>query len=477
MTLSAYLRVLRERWRLILLFVLAATGLAVVITAMTPKQYEATVQLFVVSTQNTDPAAQYQGSYFTVNQVQTFASIVASPDVLRRVRADTNLPLTDAELKSKISATAPTGKSIIDLQVRDSSASRAADIANSASRAFITVVEGYYNGSGGGQNGSAKPLSVFITDPATAPSTAVVPRPALNIAIGLLFGLLAGVATAIGRDILDNRVKSPDTLVKAAKAPLMGTVVDDPSATKYPLAIRAPRSIRAENFRQLRANLQFANVDQHPRVIAITSSIPGEGKTAVAMNLASALSEAGFTVCLVDADLRRATVAKALGLVQEVGLTSVLIHQIGLSEALQSAGRNLYVLGSGTIPPNPSEVLASTYARDVIRSLLDKVDYVVIDTAPLLPVSDGSEVAALADGTLLVAQHSVTTDAQVKRSVGVLGGVDAKLIGVVLNRVPQRRTGGYSYEYSYYGEKPSRDAKSGIRARMRPRPEPDRSAV
>jgi capsular exopolysaccharide synthesis family protein len=182
-------------------------------------------------------------------------------------------------------------------------------------------------------------------------------------------------------------------------------------------------------------------------VIAVTSSIPGEGKTTVAINLASTLAEAGFTVCLVDADLRRPTIAKVLGLLSPVGLTSVLIHQIDLSEAMQNAGSSLYVLTSGPTPPNPSEVLASSYVRDVIRSLLDRVDYVVIDTAPLLPVADGSEVAALADGTLLVVRHSVTTDTQIRRAMSSLRRVDAKLLGLVLNRVPTKRNSEYGYTY------------------------------
>jgi capsular exopolysaccharide synthesis family protein len=159
------------------------------------------------------------------------------------------------------------------------------------------------------------------------------------------------------------------------------------------------------------------------------------------------LAEAGFSVCLVDADLRRPTVAKVLGLLSPVGLTSVLIHQIELSEAMQNAGSSFYVLTSGPTPPNPSEVLASSYVRDVIRSLLDKVDYVVVDTAPLLPVADGSEVAALADGTLLVARHGLTTDTHVKRAVDTLAQVDAKLLGVVLNRVPSKRKNDYGYTY------------------------------
>ena len=259
---------------------------------------------------------------------------------------------------------------------------------------------------------------------------------------------MVGAAIAVARDILDNRIKDAEALSKVAGAPTMGIVVDDPKASRHPIATRAgTRNVRAENYRQLRANLQFANVDEHPRVIAVTSSVPNEGKTMVAINLASTLAEAGFTVCLVDADLRRPTIAKLLGLARPVGLTNVLIQQIDLLEALQPAGSNLFVLSSGPTPPNPSEVLASSYVRDVVRSLLDRVDYVIIDTAPLLPVADGSEVAALADGTLLVARHKVTTEPQIKRAVASLERVDANLVGVVLNRLPNKRTGEYSYTY------------------------------
>ncbi len=456
-SLRAYLRVLQERWRFVALFVLAGTAMAVLVTATSPKVYQANVQIFVASTDTSNPATQFQQAAFTQTQVQTFAQIVGSPEVLKLVMDDMHLTISTRDLKSKISATAPTGQSIVDLHVQDSSPNQAANIANSTSRAFITVVEGYYTtstasgGSTGNPPATTATLHLHVTDPATTPSNPVSPKPLLNISLGLLLGLLVGAALAVVRDILDNRIKDPETLAKFAGKPVMGVVAEDPTARKFPIAARAGnRNARAENFRQLRANLQFANVDKHPRVIAITSSIPGEGKTMVAMNLASAFAEAGFSVCLVDADLRRPTVAKVLGLADSVGLTSVLIHQIGLSEALQSAGPSLHVLAAGPIPPNPSEVLASSYVRDVIRSLLDKVDYVVIDTAPLLPVSDGSEVAALADGTLLVARHEVTTDSQVKRATSTLRGVDALLLGVVLNRVPNRRSGEYGYSYSYY---------------------------
>lgn len=441
MTLRSYLRVLGERWKLLVAFVVAATVVAVVVTALTPKQYEATAQVFVAANSGSNALAN-QDNLYVQTLVQTYAAIVDNPAVLHSVQHNLDLSISDAELKSKITADAQTGKSIVQIHATDSSANRAEQIADEASKAFVKVVQDYAT------VGSTPSVRLFVTDPPTAPSSPTSPKPVLNISLGVLLGLLVGAALAVARDILDNRVKTADELSKVADSPVMGVIVEDSKAQRHPIATRAgTRNMRAENYRQLRANLQFANVDEHPRVIAVTSSVPGEGKTTVAINLASTLAEAGFSVCLVDADLRRPTIAKTLGLVSPVGLTSVLIHQLELPEALQNAGSSFYVLASGPTPPNPSEVLASSYVRDVIRSLLDKVDYVVCDTAPLLPVADGSEVAALADGTLLVARHGLTTDAHVKRSVSTLSRVDAKLLGVVLNRVPPRRTNEYGYSY------------------------------
>ena len=439
MALRAYLRVLRERWLLVVSFMLVATGIALLITELTPKSYTATAQVLVSATQTSDSATNGANQVYTQLQVATYARVIDAPQVLKYIQTDLHLGLSDSTLKGKLSASALTGVSIVEVHADDGSASRAANLANSAARGLIATVQSY--------NSSVK---LFLTGPADQPSSPSDPKPLLNIALGALLGLLVGAALAVARDILDNRIKDPETLGKVADASLMGVIVEDPWTERHAIATRAGnRNIRAENFRQLRANLQFANVDEHPRVIAVTSSVPEEGKTTVAINLASTLAEAGFSVCLVDADLRRPTVAKVLGLVSPVGLTSVLIQQIALNDALQHAGSTLYVLASGPTPPNPSEVLASSYVRDVIRSLLESVDYVIIDTAPLLPVADGSEVAALADGTLLVARHGVTTDTNVHRAVQSLRRVDAKLIGVVLNRMPVRRNN-REYGYTYY---------------------------
>jgi capsular exopolysaccharide synthesis family protein len=465
-TLRAYLRILRERWKLIVAFALASIGVAVVVTALTPKVYDASVQIYVAaSNTNADPSTQYQAAAFAQFQVATYASIVDAPEVLKGVQTDLDLNVSPSDLKGKISASAPTAKSLVVLHATDGSADQAAAIANSAAREFVKLVQNFATPAGG----TDPTVRLYITDPATAPSKPASPNTLLNLALGVLLGLLIGASLAVVRDILDTRIKSADDLAKAAASPTMGVIVEDSTTSRHPIATRAgTRNMRAENYRQLRANLQFANVDEHPRVIAVTSSIPSEGKTTVAINLASTLAEAGFSVCLVDADLRRPTIARVLGLLSPVGLTSVLIHQIELSEAMQNAGSSFYVLTSGPTPPNPSEVLASSYVRDVIRSLLDKVDYVVCDTAPLLPVADGSEVAALADGTLLVARHGMTTDAHVKRAMHTLDRVDAKLLGVVLNRVPAKKNNEYGYTY-YRSEvdAPTHSRRDGGRASRR----------
>ncbi|MDP9091569.1 MAG: polysaccharide biosynthesis tyrosine autokinase [Actinomycetota bacterium] len=444
MTIRAYLRVFRERWRLIVVITALTVGLAALITAVTPKVYQSTAQVFVSSNASSDPLAQYQAAFFVQSQVSTYAKIATSPDVIHSVKADLNLALTDAEVKAKISADAPTNTTLVNIHATDADPNASAAIANSAARAFVSSIQKY--SASGPANTPA--VRLYVTDPAVAPSKPVKPNALLNLILGAVVGLFLGAALAVTREIMDNRIKDADILALTAGAPTMGVIVEDATTQRHPIATRAgTKNVRAENYRQLRANLQFANVDNHPRVIAVTSSIPSEGKTTVAINLASTLAEAGFTVCLVDADLRRPTIAKVLGLVSPVGLTSVLIHQIDMSDALQSAGSNFYVLTSGPTPPNPSEVLASSYVRTVIRSLLDKVDYVIIDTAPLLPVADASEVAALADGALLVARQGVTTDTHIRRAVQTLNRVDAALLGVVLNRVPGGRKAEYGYSY------------------------------
>ena len=253
------------------------------------------------------------------------------------------------------------------------------------------------------------------------------------------------------RDVMDNTVKGPRDF-EDLNVPVLGHVPFDKRVAKTPIAFRGdPHGPRSEAYRQLRTNLQFIDVDNPPRVIAVTSALPGEGKTTTAINLAAALAEAGNRVCLVETDLRRPTLARSLGLVGDVGFTTVLIGKTPVESVLQNAGRNLAVLTSGPLPPNPSELLLSEQAKALIASIAEQVDFVILDTPPLLPVADGAEMAIIADATVLVHRAGKTTHDQVQRAVQVLAKVDRRPVGAILNMVTRSgaRYGGYEYGYYY----------------------------
>lgn len=300
--------------------------------------------------------------------------------------------------------------------------------------------------------------------PANLPVNPVAPKPTLNIALGVLIGLLLSLGIIILRDVLDNTMKGPTDFEKLG-VPVLGTVPFDRRAARTPVAFRGDlHSARSEAYRAIRTNMQFVDVDNPPHLIAVTSAMPGEGKTTTAINLASALAEAGYRVCLIDADLRRPSVAKTLGLVGDVGFTSVLISDTPVEDVLQNAGRNLAVLTSGPVPPNPSELLITDHARSVITEIADKVDYCVIDTPPLLPVTDGAELSTIADATLIIARARKTTEDQTKRAIEALAKVGQKPVGVIINMISGSSTSDYEAGYYYAPYRPERRAERRAKA-------------
>jgi capsular exopolysaccharide synthesis family protein len=208
----------------------------------------------------------------------------------------------------------------------------------------------------------------------------------------------------------------------------------------------------AEAFLKLRTNLQFMDVDKPPRVIVVTSPLPGDGKSTVALNLAAALSMSGQPVMLIDADLRRPVMAESLGLVEGVGLTDVLIGRVQVEEVVQRVAGlpNLAVLAAGPVPPNPSEMLGSKSMRRLLKRLR-KDCTVIIDAPPLLPVTDAAVLTAAADGALVVVSSGRTLDTQLRDALGNLSAVSGHTLGVVLNRVPPRSSAS-GYYGGYYGD-------------------------
>ena len=235
---------------------------------------------------------------------------------------------------------------------------------------------------------------------------------------------------------------------------MIGGIVFDPDAPKHPLIVHVdPHSPMAEAYRQLRTNLRFIDVTSESRSIVFTSAVPHEGKSSVAANLAITLAAAGSRTVLVEADLRQPMVAQYLGLEGAVGLTSVLIGSARLDDVVQSWGRppGLDVLACGPIPPNPSELLGSMGMVNLIRELENRYEHVIIDSPPLLPVTDAAVLSKLTRGAVLVVGAGQVDRDQVSKALDALGAVGAPVLGIVMNRIPSRSLDSYSY-YGYgYG--------------------------
>jgi capsular exopolysaccharide synthesis family protein len=206
----------------------------------------------------------------------------------------------------------------------------------------------------------------------------------------------------------------------------------------------------AEVYRKLRTNLAFVRVDSPVRRLVVTSASQSEGKTTTAINLAAALAESGNHVVLVDADLRRPAVGSRLGANQSIGFTDYLLGRASIDDLIQESGQqNLAVLTSGPLPPNPAELLGSQRAREAVDLLSERYDYVVIDTAPVLPVTDAVVTARWADGVLLVARSGTTRRRDVSDAMAQLSAARVDVLGAVLNYVPARES---AYGYGYYGD-------------------------
>lgn len=213
-----------------------------------------------------------------------------------------------------------------------------------------------------------------------------------------------------------------------------------------------PKSPVSEAYRTIRTNLQFANVDQEMRVILVTSSVPSEGKTTTLINLAVTLADTGSKVLVMDCDMRKPRVHKALRITNHLGVSELLLHGEGLEEnPIRPLFDNVDVLTAGKPPANPSELLCSKAMKDLMQKLRGEYDYILMDTPPVLPVTDAQILSSIVDGVILVCEAAKTDQRIVKQAHALLEKVDAKIIGVVLNKLPIKGEKYYQYYY-YYGK-------------------------
>lgn len=224
---------------------------------------------------------------------------------------------------------------------------------------------------------------------------------------------------------------------------------------------RDPGAAASEAFRVLRTNLQFLGLDKPLKSIVVTSATPGEGKTTTLGNLAAAFAQTGANVCLVDADLRRPMIAKTFGAENWSGLTTALIGQAALEDCLQKSNvPGLTVLPSGPIPPNPAELLGSSRMAKLLAELEQRFDMVLVDTPPVLAVTDAALLAPRVGGVLMVVRSRGVARQQVNRAKEALEAVKANVLGVVLGDVDAEDRSGYNYYY-YYGSEGGKGGRRG----------------
>jgi succinoglycan biosynthesis transport protein ExoP len=300
--------------------------------------------------------------------------------------------------------------------------------------------------------GSGRVVSTAVVN--TEP---VAPKPTRNTALGLAVGLVFGLGMAFLLEYLDNTIKSTEEAEKAYGAPILGYVPVEKfekDEKRRLTIVQKPGSPAAEAYRVLRNNLDFVNFEQDIKTLLVTSSAPGEGKSTVAANLAAALTQAGAKVVLVNCDFRRPVTDQFFPVNNTIGLSDVLLGRNSLKAALQKPGdQELLVLASGKMPPNPSELLGSVKMADLIKSLGEWADWIIVDSPPLLAVADASASARWADGVLMVTRGGVSTRQAAKTGREMLEKVGARMVGVVVWGLEEGPAGGgYGYYYDgYYG--------------------------
>jgi capsular exopolysaccharide synthesis family protein len=458
MTLQDVLKVLRTRWVMVVAMTVIGVLGAVVMILMTTPIYQATTRLFVSTSAGVSATDLYQGNRLSQDRVLSYTDLIMGQTLAQRTIDKLGLNMDPNTLRENVKATARPETVLLNVNVRDESPLRARDIANAMSDEFVTMVSELETPPGG----ATPNARVVVEQRAALPDRPVVPRKTRTLAFGAALGLLLGITAALLRDTLDNTVKSPDTAGRSAGVGVVGSIpLDKIRRTEPAIVFSNDHSAIAESFRKLRTNLQFLSVDNPPRVIVITSSLPGEGKSTTAINIALALAEAGNNVLLVDGDLRRPTMHKYLDVVGSVGFSTVLSGAITLSEALQKTRFDgLTVLSAGATPPNPSELLGSRAAKTLMDKLRAEFDYVVVDSSPLLAVTDAAILAASADGVLMIVRFGTTKRDQLTHAVQNLADVGREPLGVVIAMTPKRGESSYSYNYSYYGDGDTRAKRS-----------------
>jgi capsular exopolysaccharide synthesis family protein len=317
--------------------------------------------------------------------------------------------------------------------------------------------------------------NIHVIDRAVPPSAPIRPDKTRNIEFAMAAGFILGIALALTREALDNSIKSAQEIEKLTSLPTLAIVPIGasgvvhrrlmPDSRGVPILMPESRDVVelsvlnrpgapiSESFRALRTSVLMSSADGPPKVILVTSAQPREGKTSTSINLAFTLAQKGSRVMLVDCDLRRPGISKVLNLPNAKGVSGILTgaYEFDLNLFLRlQRQENLYVLPSGPCAPNPAELLCSAKMETLVKHLREKFDHVIIDSPPVLPVTDSTILSNLVDGVIMVVECEGTSRAALSRACRILQHASGKVLGTVFNKVDSNRDGYYGYRY-YHG--------------------------
>ncbi len=394
-------------------------------------------------------ASGFADAYLQFRRQQALSEIASATSGIQHEINATNRQIAD--LESRIAATSDPGQQNTLSAQRDSFIARLGVLQQRLQdlRSTSAVLQG------GGE----------VVQPADLPSAPSSPNPIRNGGLALMVGLALGVGVAFLREHLDDGLRGRQDLEEHIGAPVLATVPHVEGWKKRErtalATLDAPKSASAEAYRTLRTNVQFIASTGDFRVLSITSPTAGEGKTATTANLAVALAQAGKRVVAVSCDLRKPRLHRFFGLENDTGLTSILSGETPLTEAVQRPGvDNLRIIASGPIPPNPSELLESEQLEALLAELAQAADFVVVDTPPILAVSDALSLARRSDGVLVVVDAESSTRGAVAHLREQLEQVGSRIVGGVFNNFDPSTARYYPYSYRYYYSYQYRDAKA-----------------
>ncbi len=518
--LRTYVLVLRRHIHWVLAFTILAVAASVAYTKVEKKEYSATAQLLAQPSSGTVPIAGTQQT-ISPTDVLTDLQLIAGAPVKAKVAKELGF-------SPAVSASEDGQTNVINLTATASTPALAERVANIYARTFVNYqrtnavnaltaaesqIQSQINSIGrqlapliaqkaptsatNGQisaltsqqtalqeqltqlelAGSQSPGGVEVTSLAVPPTSPSSPKPLQTAFIALVIGLLLGVAAAFAIEYFDDKVYGKEEAERlSGGVPVLAIIprVKSWKNTRRPMVITEidPFSPVTEAYRSLRTSLQFARQDTGRKTILVTSAAGAEGKTSTVTNLGIVLSKAGERVVVVGCDLRRPRLGTFFGLSEIPGFTSILLSpgdiRDDLRDALQSIPScpGLALLGTGPIPPNPAELLASDKAAEIFRVLATGFDVILIDSAPLLPVADAQILANLSDTVLLVVMAGKTTRVEVERATELLNQVGSRPAGIILNRAVRRAgsVGDYTYGYAYkyrYTPQPAIELQAG----------------